>query len=168
MLSDHLIVGVFAPTTSQPHTLARVVPDEPVPDCGAQHSRRNPVALGHRGRRQPITQLGHPLLDCQMIDLGQRRGAPSRHNMVAHDRRIARRRGDLVVPRLEPPGRVGREAEPTGVRVDVKAATDRAFHLRKIGFRLPFRGEGLGPLPAGGVTPIRAIPTGRCWHDVTH
>jgi hypothetical protein len=31
--------------------LARVVPDEPVPDRGAQHGRREPVALGHSGGR---------------------------------------------------------------------------------------------------------------------
>ncbi|MDT7595434.1 MAG: hypothetical protein QOJ06_980 [Pseudonocardiales bacterium] len=44
MLSDDLIIGVFAPTTSEPYTLARVVPDEPVPDRGSQHGRRQPVA----------------------------------------------------------------------------------------------------------------------------
>ena len=115
------------PSEEAKAAFARVVPDEPVPDRGAQHGRREPVVLGHRGWRQPITQLGHPLLDCQVIDLGQRRGAPSRHHVVAHDRGIACRRGDFIVSRGEPAGRVGAEAEPTGVRVDVKTATDRAF-----------------------------------------
>jgi hypothetical protein len=49
VLGDDLIVGVLA-ATGQPHALARIVPDEPVPDRASEHDRGEAIALGDGGR----------------------------------------------------------------------------------------------------------------------
>jgi hypothetical protein len=72
VLSNDVVVGVLAAATGQPHTVARVKPDEPITDRAPQHDRGEAVALSDSGRRQSRAQLGHPLLNRQVIDLGQR------------------------------------------------------------------------------------------------
>lgn len=85
-------------------------------------------------------------LDRQVIYLRKRHCTLPWQHMLAHYRRVARCRGDFVVPCGEPSGRVVPEADSAGVRVDVSATIERGLNLGEVCRRLALDAKRFGPL----------------------
>jgi hypothetical protein len=107
-------------------------PDRPTRRPGPDHLTPTCALVWPKSGRQLGAQLGHPLLDGQVVDLGQWRAFPARHDVIAHDRGVPRGCRDLVVPGGEPATRIVAEADPAGVRADVAATVQRGLDLGEV------------------------------------
>src|SRR5882757_1134222 len=80
------------------HLLSGVERDEPVTHSRAQHRRSEQIAAGHCRLGPPLPQLAYPRLQPKVVDLPELDPAPTRENVVPHDRPVPGRRRDRRVP----------------------------------------------------------------------
>jgi hypothetical protein len=60
---DRPLIGVFPSMPRHGHAIARVVPDDPIPNRRPKHRREQTMTLAHGRRRSASRQLGDPRLD---------------------------------------------------------------------------------------------------------